>query len=113
MRLNRLRTVALALIFLAFFIMYLGVFSSAILPYTLVIGTIMILVSVFIYFRVGAMSMKIPTLECPNCHRTTKVMGMEDGCMYCNAPIRIEMDENENLFAVLNGEVPVKKSARR
>lgn len=109
MRLNRLRTTALALIFLAFFIMYLGVFSALILPYMLVLGTIMILVSVFIYFRVGAMSMKIPALECPHCHRITKVMGMEDGCMYCNAPIRIEMDESENLFAVLNGEVPVKK----
>ncbi|PWK13805.1 DUF2614 family zinc ribbon-containing protein [Tumebacillus permanentifrigoris] len=109
MRLNRLRTTALALIFLAFLIMYLGVFSAAILPFALVIGTILIMVSVFIYFRVGAMSMKIPTLECPNCHRMTKVMGMEDGCMYCGVPIRIEMDEDENLYAVQNGEVPVKK----
>jgi hypothetical protein len=109
MRLNRLRTTALALIFLAFLIMYLGVFSAAVLPFALVIGTILILVSVFIYFRVGAMSMRIPTLSCPNCNRMTKVMGMEDGCMYCGAPIRVEMDENETLFAVLNGEVPVKK----
>lgn len=100
LRLHRLRNVALGLIFAAFVIMYLGVFAHAILPVALVIGTIMILISVFIYFRVGAMSLKIPTVECPHCHRMTKVIHVEDGCMYCRTLIRLESDEEGALYAV-------------
>ena len=103
MKLHRLRNLAIGLIFGAFLIMYIGLFNTTwVLPVAIVIGSLMILVSVGIYFRVGAMSMKIPAVECPNCHRKTKVMGMEDGCMYCRTPIRLELDENEELFAVLN-----------
>jgi hypothetical protein len=80
--------------------MYLGVFIDWLLPITLVIGTIMILVSVFIYLRVGAMSMKIPTLECPHCHKFTKVLGVEDGCMHCRGPILVKLDDEGNLFAI-------------
>lgn len=100
MRLHRLRNVALGLIFAAFVIMYVGVFARAVLPVAMVIGTLMILISVFIYFRVGAMSMKIPTLECPHCHRMTKVLGVTDGCMYCRTPIQVEMDDEGELYAV-------------
>jgi hypothetical protein len=99
-KLNRLRNWALGLIFLAFLVMYIGVFVTFLMPFLFTIGTIMILISVFIYFRVGAMSMKIPTLECPHCHKKTKVMGVEDGCMYCQGPIRVEMDEDGELYAV-------------
>ncbi|MGZ4031779.1 MAG: DUF2614 family zinc ribbon-containing protein [Tumebacillaceae bacterium] len=102
MRLNRQRNLALGLIFGAFLIMYLGVFSHTILPIALLIGTIMILISVFIYLRVGAMSMRIPTVECPHCHKYTKVMGTEDGCMHCRKPIRLVLDDEDNLHAIDN-----------
>ncbi len=48
MKLNRLRNLALGLIFGAFLIMYLGVFVSWVMPYTFKIGCLMILWSVFI-----------------------------------------------------------------
>ena len=104
MKLNRLRNIAIGLIFLGFLLMYIGVLVSVqwLLPVMLVIGTIMILISVFIYLRVGAMSMKIPTVQCPHCEKYTKVMGVEDGCMRCNTPLRLEMDEEGELYAVLN-----------
>lgn len=107
MKLNRLRNLALGLIFGAFLLMYFGVFIAWLLPITLVIGTIMILVSVFIYLRVGAMSMKIPTLECPHCHKYTKILGVEDGCMHCRGPIRVELDDEGELIAVA-GTAPQK-----
>lgn len=99
-KLNRLRNWALGLIFLAFIVMYLGVFATSLMPFLFTIGTLMILVSVFIYFRVGAMSMRIPTLECPHCQKKTKVMGIEDGCMYCHGLIRVELDDAGELYAV-------------
>ncbi|TCP53810.1 zinc ribbon protein [Tumebacillus sp. BK434] len=100
MKLNRLRNWALGLIFLAFIVMYIGVFVPVLMPYLLIIGIIMILISVFIYFRVGAMSMQIPTLECPHCHKKTKVLGVEDGCMYCQGLIQVEMAEDGGLYLV-------------
>lgn len=104
MKLNRLRNIALGLIFLGFLLMYIGVLVSIqwLLPATLVLGTILILISVFIYLRVGAMSMKIPTVQCPHCHKHTKVMGVEDGCMRCRTPLRLELDEEGELYAVKN-----------
>jgi hypothetical protein len=102
LRINRQRNIALGLIFGAFLIMYIGVFIKPLLPFLIVIGTLMILVSVFMYFRIGAMSMKIPTLECPHCHRYTKVLGVTDGCMHCRTPIRVELDEEGGLYAVEN-----------
>ena len=104
MKLNRLRNVALGLIFLAFLLMYIGVVVSVkiLLPVMLVLGSIMLLISVFIYLRVGSMSMRIPTVECPHCHKKTKMLGTEDGCMYCRTPIRLELDENEQFYAVEN-----------
>lgn len=102
MKLNRLRNYALGLIFLGFAIMYAGVFVDWLMPITFTLGSIAILISVGIYFRVGAMSMKIPTVVCPHCRRYTKVMGVEDGCMHCRTPIRLEMAEDESLYAVVD-----------
>ncbi len=101
MKLNRLRNLALGLIFGAFLIMYLGVFVSWVMPYTFTIGCLMILWSVFIYFRVGAMSMKIPTITCPKCNQATKVMGIEDDCAFCHTPIHLELDEDGELYAII------------
>jgi hypothetical protein len=92
-KLHRLRNLALGLIFFAFFMMYLGMFVKSLLPVFLLFGTFCLLVSVTIYFRMGALSMKIPQVICPSCLRTTKVLGREDGCMYCRAPIRLEEHE--------------------
>ena len=101
MKLNRQRNLALGLIFGAFLVMYLGLFVDALMPYTFTLGCGMILWSVFIYFRVGAMSMKIPTITCPKCHKQTKVMGTEDACAYCHSTIFLELDEDGELYAII------------
>ncbi|WP_018132678.1 DUF2614 family zinc ribbon-containing protein [Effusibacillus pohliae] len=96
MKLVRLRNLALGLIFGAFLLMYLGVFVRSLLPAFFLVGLLMIAVSIGIYFRMGAISMRIPQVECPNCGKTTKVLGREDACMFCRTPIRI--DENGEIM---------------
>lgn len=90
MKLVRLRNLALGLIFGAFIIMYLGVFIKPMLPFLFSVGLIMIAVSIGIYFRMGSISMRIPQVVCPNCGKHTKVLGREDGCMYCRTPIVLD-----------------------
>ncbi|MFC4767644.1 DUF2614 family zinc ribbon-containing protein [Effusibacillus consociatus] len=92
MKLVRLRNLAIGLIFGAFLLMYLGVFVKSLLPYFFVVGLVMITVSIGIYFRMGAISMRIPQVQCPNCGKNTKVLGREDGCMFCRTPIRLDED---------------------
>ncbi|WP_096184362.1 DUF2614 family zinc ribbon-containing protein, partial [Effusibacillus lacus] len=92
----RLRNLALGLIFGAFLIMYLGVFVKPLLSAFFVIGLLMIVVSIGIYFRMGAISMRIPQVRCPNCGKMTKVLGREDACMFCRTPLHL--DENGKLL---------------
>lgn len=99
MKLVRLRNWALGLIFGAFILMYLGVFAKGLLPYFFVIGLLMIVVSIAIYFGTGALSMRLTQVQCPNCGKYTKIIGREDGCMFCRTPFR--MEENGEL-TVLN-----------
>lgn len=96
MRLIRLRNLALGLMFLAFFIMYLGVFYKPILPYLFGLGLLIISYSIGIYFRVGAKSMHIKKIACPSCGKITRVYGQKDGCMHCYSPI--QLDENGQLM---------------
>lgn len=95
MKLVRLRNLALGLIFGAFILMYLGMFVRALLPFFFILGLLMMIVSIGIYFRMGAISMRIPQVQCPNCGKNTKILGREDGCMFCRTPIQI--DENGEL----------------
>lgn len=105
MKLNRLRNLAMILMFGSFIVMYLSSFSALspsirfLLPVGLSIGTIILLISVAIYFRLGVLSMRIPQVECPHCGRLTKMLVAEDGCMFCKKPLRLEVDENGEFYA--------------
>jgi hypothetical protein len=87
MKLNRLRNLALYLMLGSFAVMYLGLFWKPVLPVFFGLGFVILAASILIYFRVGVLSMRIPQVTCPDCGRTTKVLGDEDGCMYCSAPL--------------------------
>ena len=105
MKLNRLRNLALALMFISFIVMYISSFSAftpakaIFLPIGLTIGTLLLLVSVAIYFRLGAISMRIPQVECPYCLRITKMLGVEDGCMFCKKPLLLGKNEDGEYIA--------------
>lgn len=105
MKLNRLRNLALILMFVSFLVMYgslYGKLSAAtyfLLPVGLATGSLILLVSVAIYFRLGVISMRLPQVHCPHCGRLTKMMGREDGCQFCRKPIRLRVDEAGEIVA--------------
>lgn len=105
MKLNRLRNFALFLMFVAFIIMYvstLGKLSPAtkfLLPIGLIIGILVALAAMFLYFRIGSISMRIPKVDCPHCGRTIKLLGESDHCPYCKRPLRMVKGDTGNYTA--------------
>ncbi|MDB5085097.1 MAG: hypothetical protein JWN30_1983 [Bacilli bacterium] len=100
MKLNRLRNLALGLIFFGFIVMIFGFMLIRLIfpgnqPHPNMTGTLFLigliccLISVVMYFRLGVISIRIPQVECPSCHRMTKMLGTEDGCMFCGTPVSI------------------------
>lgn len=100
LKLNRLRSLALGLLFLAFIIMYLSSYSTLatasrfLLPIGLIMGTTILLASVAIYFRLGVISKRLPQVECPHCGRLTKMLAKKDGCMHCQQQLRPAVAEH-------------------
>lgn len=92
-KINRIRTFALSLIFIGFFIMYVGIFfrtSLLIMTLFMVIGFLSIIASTIIYFWIGLLSTKTVQVQCPNCHKATKILGRVDICMHCNEPLTLD-----------------------
>ena len=83
MKINNLRNIAMGLTFLSFGIMYIGVFNRAILPYFFIVGCVILFFGMMIYFRLGAISIRIPQIECPTCSKVIKVLGKYDSCPKC------------------------------
>ncbi|GFR39366.1 hypothetical protein PRECH8_26620 [Insulibacter thermoxylanivorax] len=50
----------------------------------LVIGTLALLASLFVYFWAGMMSTNTVSIECPECGKLTKMIGKTDRCMFCH-----------------------------
>lgn len=50
----------------------------------LVIGTIAIVGSLFVYFWAGMMSTSTVQIACPECGKLTKMIGKTDRCMFCH-----------------------------
>jgi len=56
----------------------------------MVIGMIALLISVGVYFWAGMMSTSATMLECPECHRPTKMLGKTDRCMFCKTMLTLD-----------------------
>ncbi|MEH7126389.1 YgzB family protein [Bacillus sp. JJ1532] len=105
-KINKIRTFALALIFVGFLVMYLGIFfrnSPLLMTIFMLLGTVFIIASTVVYFWIGMLSTKTVQVVCPNCGKHTKILGRVDMCMYCNEPLTLdrnlegkEFDENYN-----------------
>ncbi|WNS76647.1 YgzB family protein [Bacillus sp. DTU_2020_1000418_1_SI_GHA_SEK_038] len=105
-KINKIRTFALALIFVGFLVMYLGIFfrtSPLLMTIFMLFGTVFIIASTVVYFWIGMLSTKTVQVVCPNCGKHTKILGRVDMCMYCNEPLTLdrnlegkEFDENYN-----------------
>lgn len=92
-KINRIRSFALALIFIGFVVMYGGIFfkSNPILVLIFMsLGVLCIIASTVVYAWIGLLSTRAVQVECPNCKKHTKVLGRVDICMYCNEPLTLD-----------------------
>lgn len=105
-KINKIRTFALALIFIGIVIMYLGIFfrtSMLVMTIFMILGFIAILGSALVYTWIGMLSTRAVQVTCPSCGKITKMLGRVDACMYCKEPLTLdpnlegkEFDENYN-----------------
>lgn len=98
-KISRLRTWGLALVFIGMLVMNLGlagvVFDFGKLGeyagyFFLIIGLIMVLSSMAIYFYAGMISTSAEVVYCPRCGKATKIVGITDHCMYCHTTLSFD-----------------------
>lgn len=92
-KINKIRSFALGLIFIGFFVMYLGIFfreSPILMTIFMLLGLLSIIASTVVYFWIGMLSTRTVQVVCPNCKKTTKILGRVDLCMYCNEPLTLD-----------------------
>ncbi|KGR73596.1 YgzB family protein [Ureibacillus manganicus] len=92
-KINRIRTFALALIFIGFVIMYGAIFfreNHLLVIIFMTLGLLAIIGSTVVYGFIGLLSTRAVQVVCPNCGKHTKVLGRVDMCMYCNEPLTLD-----------------------
>jgi uncharacterized membrane protein affecting hemolysin expression len=92
-KINKIRTFALSLIFVGFFVMYLGIFfrkSPVVTTIFMLLGLLFIIFSTVVYFWIGMLSTKAVQVVCPNCGKHTKILGRVDMCMHCREPLTLD-----------------------
>lgn len=105
-KINRIRSFALALIFIGFVVMYFGIFFKQyplVMVIFMVLGLLCIIASTVVYFWIGMLSTKAVQVVCPNCGKATKMLGRVDMCGHCREPLTLdpelegkEFDESYN-----------------
>jgi hypothetical protein len=113
-KINKIRTFALSLVFIGIFIAYIGIFfrtNFLFMSILVTLGTLATVASAGVYAWVGMLSTKAVMVECPNCGKTTKVLGRADACMSCQQPLTMDRElEGKELDSKYNRKAHVKKS---
>lgn len=94
-KINKVRSLALILIFGGILLMYVGlIFRAAewVMVIFFILGLLMILLSMLVYVWIGTLSLKAVPIVCPSCEKPTKMLGRVDACMHCKQPLTL--DEN-------------------
>ncbi len=92
-KINKIRSFALALIFIGFVIMYGAIFfreSQLLVLIFITLGLLCIIGSTVVYGWIGLLSTRAVQVVCPSCGKHTKVLGRVDMCMYCNEPLTLD-----------------------
>ncbi|WP_102693976.1 YgzB family protein [Rummeliibacillus pycnus] len=92
-KINKIRTFALSLIFIGFIIMYGAVIFREykwLVVIFMTLGVLCIIGSTMVYAWIGFLSTQAVLVECPNCHKHTKVLGRVDMCMFCSEPLTLD-----------------------
>ena len=94
-KINKIRSFALALIFVGFAVMYGGLLARKIewlMLLLFLVGVLFIIASTVIYFWIGMLSTKAIPIICPSCEQQTKMLGRVDACMHCKQPLTMEKE---------------------
>ncbi|GFN29744.1 DUF2614 family zinc ribbon-containing protein [Paenibacillus xylaniclasticus] len=74
----------------------------------MVLGSILMLISVGIYFWAGMMSTSVKTIQCPECGKHTKMIGRVDRCMHCKTKMTVDpslaTDLDDETFEPIEGQ---------
>jgi hypothetical protein len=98
-KINKARTWGLALTLIGMGIMIVGLVGivynwgliGRIIAYiSMILGILSVMASMAIYLWAGTVSSGAPVVECPRCQKRTKVVGMNDWCMYCHTPLSFD-----------------------
>ncbi|GAB6936435.1 MAG: DUF2614 family zinc ribbon-containing protein [Bacillota bacterium] len=92
-KLNKLRTLAWLVIFIGIAVMYVGfLFRSSMIVMALfmVLGFLIVLSSMAIYFWAGVLSLRAVQVVCPKCEKVTRLLGKTDQCMFCGQWLSID-----------------------
>lgn len=103
-KINRIRTIALALVFLGVVIMYVGIFFrkyEIIMLIFMFLGVLAIISSTIIYAWIGSLSTKAAQIICPNCGGQTKMLGRVDMCGHCREPLTLDPELEGKEFDVV------------
>lgn len=89
-KINKIRTIALSLIFIGIGFMYIGLLTKKIewlMLLFFIIGVLCVLLSTVVYLWIGMLSTKAIPIICPTCEKPTKMLGRVDACMHCKQPL--------------------------
>lgn len=71
-----------------------------VLTVAMVLGLLIMLGSITIYFWAGILSTSAVSLQCPECGKQTKILGKTDRCMFCKTILTLDPqyanEANEN-----------------
>lgn len=95
-KLNKLRTYAMLLMLVGIGVMYLAIIISnpILMSIIMVLGFFMVIISASSYFWIGMLSSRAVPIECPSCHKITKMLGKNDECMFCKQKLTLDPAKN-------------------
>lgn len=71
-------------------LIFLGEKGRVLISIFLVVGMLVMLGSIAIYFWAGILSTSAKVIDCPKCGKRTKMLGTTDRCMFCKAALSFD-----------------------
>lgn len=72
----------------------------------LVVGLILMLGSLGIYFWAGMLSTSVVQIQCPECSKLTKMLGKTDRCMFCHTILTLDPSQANITAEELQAQQP-------
>ncbi|GGK28176.1 UPF0295 protein YgzB [Caldalkalibacillus thermarum] len=107
-KINIIRTFALGLVFGGMIVMYGSFFVQAqwAMWLFIILGLLMVLASTLVYFWIGYISStRAVYVLCPNCDKTTKMLGKVDECMHCKQKLTLDPQKATDVHSTQSTDI--------